>query len=166
MSPIRWQCGQNRPEGAERCHLYQNDWRCRGSPASSYLLSVRRISGISEIGLQIVRVPSQSGGQAGAVVIDLAEISVKRPVLLHHENDVVHALERPGGSWGRRGGRSRCWAAGAKALTTGEQGDGKQSKKTDKCNFFHVDPNGLTAVSVGPLLLLLGWYEQRLWFTV
>ena len=70
---------------------------------SPYLLSVRRISGIGEIGFQIVGVSSQA--QAGAIVINLPEVGIERPVLLHHENDVVHALERARGS-------RRCWGAG------------------------------------------------------
>src|SRR5579864_4672372 len=94
---------------------------------SPYLLSVRTISGSSEIGFQIVGISPKA--QTGPIVIDLAEISVERPVFLHHENNVVHALERA--HWrscrrwsGRRSG------GGAEPRTSGKEKQQQKSKNT------------------------------------
>ena len=83
-------------------------------------------AGLVKFGLQIVGVPSQA--QAGAIVIDLAEVGVKDPVFLHHEDDVVHALEsaavRRRGRW-----RGRWTGASRKSLAAGEEHMKKQSKQ-------------------------------------
>src|SRR3954451_18938844 len=82
--------------------------RCRGvvdatgrQMKRSYLLRVRIISGSSEIGFKVVSVPSQA--QTSAIIINLSKVRVERPVFLHHENNVVHALKRTG-----RSGSGRC----------------------------------------------------------
>src|SRR6185437_1236019 len=129
----------------------------------SYLLRVRGISGIGEIGFQIISVPSKGGSQAGPVVINLSEVRVERPVLLHHENDVIHALERAGRyrSWSGRGRRrrswSRCWrsaGAGAKSLAACEHGERQHSKNACKCEFLKLSHKCLNGTS-GPQLLRL-----------
>src|SRR6476620_7710776 len=93
------------------------------------------IGGIGKAGFQIVGVASQP--QAGPIVINLAEVGVKGPVFLHHEDDVVHALEsacRRSAGHGRGRG---CWTGpNNDSLAAGENKEKKQSKTTCKQSSF------------------------------
>ena len=116
-----------------------------GEMEGAYAIAI--ISGISEVAGKIVGIAAQAN--AGAIVIDLAEICVKGAVFLHHEDDVVYALQAA-----RRGGAGRGswrWTANRYSLTAGENTKYEQTNKQGKTTYEGIFFTEVIALSATEL---------------
>src|SRR5579859_135150 len=108
-----------------------------GQMEGAYVLLI--VSRVGEVGFQIVGVAAErASGKAGTVIVELAEIRIKGAVFLHHEDDVVYALQTGRRSSGGRRGSGA--ATEANSLTTRKKANEKHTDKqrtTREGNLFH-----------------------------